>query len=681
MLFEKGLASATHEAFYQPGLLLVVFAVTVLSAGFHEFGHAAAARYGGATPGAMGAGLYLVWPAFYTDVTDSYRLGRGGRVRTDLGGLYFNAIVAVAMFGVWWRHRLGRACCSSSPPRCCRWSGSSRRWSASTATTCSPTSPACPTCTTTSSRPCSGSCPQNWRKPERRCSSRGPARWSRAWVLLVVPAARWPPGRDGGRVPARGRHRLGQHRRPVGDAPGRFGDGDVARAWRRGCCRSWRSRCPSFGIGLHRRPAGAAASPARVWRRHRRASPARRALAGRRGAGRRSRAWPGPGGPRTTATGRSSPTSAARSLDALPLSAAPAGLAARRVARAGDAVAERASRCPPPSEPALAVVLVPRAEARPRRPSRRRRGAPGRRRPRGRRRRAPPTPTWVFPFNRPPAPGEGDNQALAVNTEDGSTVYDVAFALVWADGDTADNVNSAYALASCRDCTTVAVGLPGGARRRPGRHVVPQNLAAAVNYSCVSCVTAALAQQLVLTLEGPLSDLAMEELAALWQEIAEYGATSRGCPLGEIHAQLTAYEERSSRSSSATRAARPEPDGGPASASPTPSGTAGPRRPRGRRGPHDVPETGRRRLGRTPTRTPSRPPGSRAPPRQRAEHRADPGRGAGADADRGGHRAGGGDCRGGARADPHRGAHPDDLHVTVGVAAPAPVTKAVRSAF
>ena len=74
----------------------------MLSAGFHEFGHAAAARTGRRTPGAMGAGLYLVWPAFYTDVTDSYRLGRGGRVRTDLGGLYFNAIVAVAVAGIWW---------------------------------------------------------------------------------------------------------------------------------------------------------------------------------------------------------------------------------------------------------------------------------------------------------------------------------------------------------------------------------------------------------------------------------------------------------------------------------------------------------------------------------------------------------------------------------------------------
>jgi putative peptide zinc metalloprotease protein len=50
----------------------------------------------------MGAGIYLVWPAFYTDVTDSYRLDRAGRIRTDLGGLYFNAIVVVLTFGWWW---------------------------------------------------------------------------------------------------------------------------------------------------------------------------------------------------------------------------------------------------------------------------------------------------------------------------------------------------------------------------------------------------------------------------------------------------------------------------------------------------------------------------------------------------------------------------------------------------
>src|SRR3954463_9545785 len=101
VLFEKGLASAAYDAFRQPGLLLAVFAITVVSAGFHEFGHAAALRRGGGTPGAMGAGLYLIWPAFYTDVTDSYRLSRAARIRVDLGGLYFNAIVALVMYGIW----------------------------------------------------------------------------------------------------------------------------------------------------------------------------------------------------------------------------------------------------------------------------------------------------------------------------------------------------------------------------------------------------------------------------------------------------------------------------------------------------------------------------------------------------------------------------------------------------
>ena len=102
VFFEHGLGASAYDAFERPQLLLLVFVVTVLSGGFHEFGHAAAARYSGAQPGTMGAGLYLVWPAFYTDVTDSYRLGRAGRIRTDLGGLYFNTIVVALTFVWWW---------------------------------------------------------------------------------------------------------------------------------------------------------------------------------------------------------------------------------------------------------------------------------------------------------------------------------------------------------------------------------------------------------------------------------------------------------------------------------------------------------------------------------------------------------------------------------------------------
>src|SRR3954462_2621288 len=101
VLVHRGVASATAEAFHSPELLLLVFVLAVASAGFHELGHASACRYGGATPGGIGAGIYMVWPAFYTDVTDAYRLPRRARLRVDLGGLYFNAVVAVVTLGVW----------------------------------------------------------------------------------------------------------------------------------------------------------------------------------------------------------------------------------------------------------------------------------------------------------------------------------------------------------------------------------------------------------------------------------------------------------------------------------------------------------------------------------------------------------------------------------------------------
>ena len=83
----------------QPVLFLAVAALTLASLLFHEFGHASACRYGGARPGVIGFGLYLFYPSLYTDVTDAYRLSRGSRLRTDLGGVYFNAIFILVLSG------------------------------------------------------------------------------------------------------------------------------------------------------------------------------------------------------------------------------------------------------------------------------------------------------------------------------------------------------------------------------------------------------------------------------------------------------------------------------------------------------------------------------------------------------------------------------------------------------
>jgi putative peptide zinc metalloprotease protein len=85
-------SSSFQYVLLHPMLLLMVLGLAVTSMMFHECGHAAACRYGGARPGVIGVGFYVIWPAFFTNVTDAYRLGRAGRIRTDLGGVYFNAV-------------------------------------------------------------------------------------------------------------------------------------------------------------------------------------------------------------------------------------------------------------------------------------------------------------------------------------------------------------------------------------------------------------------------------------------------------------------------------------------------------------------------------------------------------------------------------------------------------------
>ena len=96
-----GLGGGVRQVLRDPADMLVVIGLSLVSAVFHEFGHAAGCRYGGARTGVIGVGIYMVWPAFFTNVTDSYRLSRAGRLRTDLGGLYFNAVFMLALAGLY----------------------------------------------------------------------------------------------------------------------------------------------------------------------------------------------------------------------------------------------------------------------------------------------------------------------------------------------------------------------------------------------------------------------------------------------------------------------------------------------------------------------------------------------------------------------------------------------------
>jgi putative peptide zinc metalloprotease protein len=101
ILSVRALVAALQQLLNDPVDLLLVAGLSVASALFHECGHAAGCRRGGARPGRIGVGIYLVWPAFFTNVTDSYRLSRAGRLRTDLGGVYFNLIFILGLAGVY----------------------------------------------------------------------------------------------------------------------------------------------------------------------------------------------------------------------------------------------------------------------------------------------------------------------------------------------------------------------------------------------------------------------------------------------------------------------------------------------------------------------------------------------------------------------------------------------------
>ncbi len=65
----------------------------------HELGHAAACAANGVRPGPIGVTIYLVFPAFYADVSSAWVLTRRQRLRVDIGGVQLQ-LLATAMIAL-----------------------------------------------------------------------------------------------------------------------------------------------------------------------------------------------------------------------------------------------------------------------------------------------------------------------------------------------------------------------------------------------------------------------------------------------------------------------------------------------------------------------------------------------------------------------------------------------------
>ena len=537
--FRKGLAAAAYDAFDRPGLLILVFVVTVISAGFHEFGHAAAARYGGATPGVMGFGLYLLWPAFYTDVTDSYRLRRSGRLRTDLGGLYFNAIVAVAITGLWLvlRYDALLLVVATQIIQMIRQLTPLVRFDGYHVLADLTGVPDLygrikPTLV--------GMLPWRWRDPQASELKW----WARivvtAWVIVVIPlligmitmAVLALPRLLGSAWAG-----LNKQQDVLATA---WADGDMVQATAR-VLAMIAIVIPMAGL-LYLLFRMARKIVSTVWQGTA-GKPLRRMLVGVIGAAAVAGiayAWfphadnyrPIEASERGTLGDIMYALRLETMGDSQQRSEATQPVAASTplsVGQRGVMPALWDTRTPPPTvnSPQLAVILDSPAA-----------GIGGGQRwrihrcvaDRRRRRRSQQEEGWVFPFDKPiaPTPGDGNNQAMAINTTDNTVVYDAAFALVWAtDAKHAMNINEAHAYASCNNCAAVAVAYQVvfvvDKDDTNDNVAVPQNLAGALNYDCVNCITYALARQLFVTLDEDLSPTAKEQLDALWIEIAAYG--------------------------------------------------------------------------------------------------------------------------------------------------------------
>ena len=131
-----------------------------------------------------------------------------------------------------------------------------------------------------------------------------------------------------------------------------------------------------------------------------------------------------------------------------------------------------------------------------------------------------------------------DNLALAINTQDGSSLFRFAFEIRRVAGEVVDNQNVAVAYSSCTGCRTLAIAIQIVIVTGSPSIVTPVNAAVAVNENCTLCETFASAYQFVIGGSGPLrlTGEGQSRIRAIANEVRRLGESD--LPIEEIQARL-----------------------------------------------------------------------------------------------------------------------------------------------
>lgn len=100
--FVVGLCLRLPTSDLDPASFWIGYVLLLLSVLIHELGHASACASFGAQPSDIGATLYLIYPALYSDVSSAWSLKRWQRVVVDLGGSYFQLVVGAIYLAAWY---------------------------------------------------------------------------------------------------------------------------------------------------------------------------------------------------------------------------------------------------------------------------------------------------------------------------------------------------------------------------------------------------------------------------------------------------------------------------------------------------------------------------------------------------------------------------------------------------